>query len=289
MVLTLDQINALAEPDFLAALGGVFEGAPWVAERAWYMQPFASITALHQAMYNAVRGMAPLARIAWLNTFPDLDTAMGRAVSAASVAEHDGLGLARLDAARLAQLRDGNAAYRTRFGFPFILCARRHTLASVLREQARRLRSDLASERARAMDEVFLITRLRLAERISGPGVAAMHGGLRVRVLESGSGQPVAGIPVTLCEIDGDVALALVSLATNAEGGTDRPLLSGGPLRMGHYELRVDKRSHFARAPTCLEIIPIRIGIAEPEAQYLVTLQVGPWDYAVQVTAERGG
>ncbi|MSP05700.1 MAG: 2-oxo-4-hydroxy-4-carboxy-5-ureidoimidazoline decarboxylase [Acetobacteraceae bacterium] len=287
MVLTLDQVNALDEPGFLSALGDVFEGAPWVAERAWYMRPFTSITALHQAMYNAVRGMAPLERIAWLNTLPDLGAAMEQAINADAVAEHDGLALEQLDAARLARLRDGNAAYRARLGFPFILCARRHTRASLFHELAWRLRNDLASERACAMDQVFLITRLRIADRVSGSGLSSLQGGLRVLVLDSVSEQPVADVPAALFEIDGDAALALVEATTNAAGGTDVALLSGAPLRIGQYELRVGPRPHFAQASTCLDVIPIRFSITEPEAQYLVTLLVGAWGYSIQLAKER--
>ena len=41
----LAAVNALDETAFVAALGGVFEHSPWVAQRAFAMRPFASLDA----------------------------------------------------------------------------------------------------------------------------------------------------------------------------------------------------------------------------------------------------
>ncbi|MGB8436930.1 MAG: 2-oxo-4-hydroxy-4-carboxy-5-ureidoimidazoline decarboxylase, partial [Burkholderiales bacterium] len=41
--------------EFVAALGGVFEHSPWIAERAFASRPFADTGALHAAMVDVVR------------------------------------------------------------------------------------------------------------------------------------------------------------------------------------------------------------------------------------------
>jgi 2-oxo-4-hydroxy-4-carboxy-5-ureidoimidazoline decarboxylase len=287
MTLTLDAINAMDEPAFVAALGDIFEHAPWAAERAAGLRPFASVTDLHMAMFNAVRGQNPGQRLAFFNNHPDLGGAMARAraMTTASNSEQGGLGLDRLDETRFARFQEMNTAYHTRFGFPFILCVRRHTRASVLRNFERRLKRDLATERDAAMHEIFLITRLRVADRVSGPGMPQVHGRLSTHVLDTTTGQPAAGVPIALYELDADAALPLAGTATNADGRTDAPLLSGAPLRIGQYELRFDIRAHFARTgaalanPPYFDIIPIRFAIAEPEAHYHVPLLASPWSY----------
>lgn len=38
--LTLEQINRMSREQFVAALGGIFEHSPWVAERAYQQIPF---------------------------------------------------------------------------------------------------------------------------------------------------------------------------------------------------------------------------------------------------------
>ena len=52
--MTLAQINTLDRTGFVAALGGVFEHSPWVADRAYDARPFASADALHAAMMRIV-------------------------------------------------------------------------------------------------------------------------------------------------------------------------------------------------------------------------------------------
>ena len=149
MTLTLDVINALDEPGFVAALGDVCAHAPWAAARAWASRPFATVAALHMALFNAVRGQAPAARLAFFNAHAGLDAAL----------------VTPAERARMGQLC---AAYRSRFGFPFILCARLHDSAGILRALEQRLKRDLASERDATMHETFLTIRQNLADRIQG-------------------------------------------------------------------------------------------------------------------------
>ena len=287
MTFTLDVLNAMDEAGFVVALGDIFEHAPWAAERAAALRPFATVADLHMTMFNAVRGQAPAARLTVYNNHPDLGGAMAqrREMTDASNAEQGGLGLDRLDEARFMRFQAMNSSYRNRFGFPFILCVRRHTRASVLRNFERRLKADLASERDAAMHEIFLITRLRIADRISGPGMPAVHGRLSTHVLDTTTGLPAPDVPVALYEIDADTALPLANTITNKDGRTDAPLLAGAPLRIGHYELRFDMRGHFLRSraqladPPYFETIPIRFAIAQPETHYHVPLLVSPWSY----------
>lgn len=55
-----------------------------------------------------------------------------------------------------------NAAYKERFGFPFVICARENDKASVAEQLRERLRNTRAQERSRAIEEVKKIGRLRL-------------------------------------------------------------------------------------------------------------------------------
>ena len=54
MTVTLDQLNAMSRDDFVAALGSIFEHAPWVAQDAASKRPFASVVDLHRAMIAVV-------------------------------------------------------------------------------------------------------------------------------------------------------------------------------------------------------------------------------------------
>ena len=58
-----------------------------------------------------------------------------------------------------------NAAYRERFGFPFVVCVREHTPESILAWGEQRLTRSPAEELDTALGEIAKIARLRLEER----------------------------------------------------------------------------------------------------------------------------
>ena len=168
-VLSLAEINRMSPRDFRRALGEVFEGSPWIAERALAARPFASREALHEAMERVMRDASREEQLALLRAHPDLATRAGRAsaLSAASRGEQAGAGLDRLserDYERFGQL---NARYRERFGFPFIIAVRKHDTASILAAFERRLHNPVGAEMEAALSEIADITRFRLATLVT--------------------------------------------------------------------------------------------------------------------------
>jgi 2-oxo-4-hydroxy-4-carboxy-5-ureidoimidazoline decarboxylase len=161
---TCAALNAMDRSAFRAALGSIFEGSPWVAERAWDARPFADIVELHAAMCATVRQAAEAERLALLLAHPDLAAraARARTMSTTSVTEQASAGLDRLTDEEFARFGRLNAAYRERFGFPFIIAVRQHDKASILAAYQRRLPNTRETEIATALDEVFAITRMRL-------------------------------------------------------------------------------------------------------------------------------
>lgn len=166
--LTLSRINTADLDTFVAWLGGVFEGSPWVAAGAWAARPFADGAALHEALC-AVMWAAPVAQqVALIQAHPDL---VGRAARAGtltpeSTREQAAAGLARLTPAEQATFAHLNARYRDTFGFPFVICAREHKKASILAGFAARLGQSRADEITTALTEIAQIARLRLDDLV---------------------------------------------------------------------------------------------------------------------------
>jgi 2-oxo-4-hydroxy-4-carboxy-5-ureidoimidazoline decarboxylase len=277
--LTLDALNERPRDGFVAALGAIFEHAPWVAEAAFAGRPFLTVAAVHAAMVAALRA-APLARqLAVIRAHPELGSKVARAeLTDASRAEQGSLGLDRLSEQEFARFSRLNAAYRARFGFPFIICVRRHTRDSILCQFERRLGNDAAAERAAALDEIALIARLRLNATIEGPGKPQTDGRLTTHVLDLVAGRPAAGVRLALYEIGMSARGVLREAVTNADGRTDAPLIAGEPLRIGTYELQFDIGDYFGGAGFFVSV-PVRFSIAEPETHYHVPLLATPWSY----------
>jgi 5-hydroxyisourate hydrolase len=108
-------------------------------------------------------------------------------------------------------------------------------------------------------------------------------GHLSTHVLDTTTGRPAAGIPVTLVRIDADGSRAtLAEAVTNSDGRTDAPLMSGAAFTPGTYELVFAVAAYFAahgNATPFLDLIPVRFIISEPDGHYHVPLLASPWSY----------
>jgi len=284
----LAELNAADRGGFVAALEGVFEDAPWVAERAWSGRPFATVSDLHHALMAVLRGASEAEQMAFMRGHPDLGSNLARsgAMTDASRQEQGELGLDRLSGVEFQRFERLNADYRERFGMPFLICVRRHTRPSILSEFARRIANGREAERVAALDEVGHITRLRLNEIVEGPGKPPTDGRLSTHVLDLVSGRPALGVRVVLKELADGTEGVLEEAVTNADGRTDAPLLAGRPLRIGGYEIAFRHRSLPRQAgrggepATFSDVVPIRFAIAEPEAHYHVPLLASPGAYS---------
>jgi 2-oxo-4-hydroxy-4-carboxy-5-ureidoimidazoline decarboxylase len=157
-------INAMDRAAFVQKFGGIFENSPWVAEKAWEKKPFASLDEMHAAMVAVAKYAPATAQLALLQSHPDLagKEAQAGTMTASSVSEQASAGLNALSHDEMVQVSDLNAAYKKKFGFPFIIAVRMHTKEGILFEFNRRLQNDTQTEFANDLQNVYVITRLRL-------------------------------------------------------------------------------------------------------------------------------
>ncbi len=152
----------------MAAIGFAFEDSPWIARAAAVRRPFASMEALHAAMVAIVAAAPSPAQVALIAAHPDLAGRVAREgrLTAASRAEQAAAGLDALTPEEIARFDADNRAYRAKFGFPFVICAREHDKASILAALERRVQNARADEIATALGEIAKIARLRLEEAV---------------------------------------------------------------------------------------------------------------------------
>jgi 2-oxo-4-hydroxy-4-carboxy-5-ureidoimidazoline decarboxylase len=286
--MALANLNAADEAGFMAALGDVYEHAPWVAQAAVKQRPFATPVALHAAMMDAVRAAPPEQRLTLIKGHPDLAGKAARAgtMTVESKAEQASAGLDRLSEAEFTQFHRLNDAYREKFGMPFIICVRRHSKDSILQQFERRLQNTMSAETETALGEIFRIAALRLDQRIEAAGRLEVHGRLSTHVLDTQAGRPAAGVTIELLELSANGEQRMIARATtNRDGRTDEPLIAGRPLPIGRYELRFHVADYFAGLgarqdePPFLNVVPVRFAVAAPEGHYHVPLLVTPWSY----------
>ena len=286
---TLADLNACSKEDFVAALANIFEYSPWIAEQAASARPFAGVTDLFEAMKSSVDRTTPELRLALIKAHPDLADKTQRAagLTAESNAEQNSVGLDRLSDAEYEAFERVNNAYRSKFGFPYIVCVRRHTRDSILRDFERRLPNDASTEMQGSIGEICRIAALRLDQLVVSEDRLSVHGRLSTHVLDTHSGKPAEGIPIELVELSTLGTSRIVARAvTNADGRTDQPLIGGRPVPIGHYQLTFGVAGYFATRqvpmsdPPFLDQVPLRFAVSEPEGHLHVPLLVTPWSYA---------
>ena len=286
---TLHALNNAATADFTAALGDIYEHSRWIAEAASAKRPFATLQALHDAMVEVVRAASAEKQLALVKAHPDLAGKAARAgeLTTASTNEQMSAGLDRLSEADYARFHQLNDAYKAQFGFPFIVCVRRHTKDSILRAFEQRLTHSADQELSTALTEIFRIAALRLDQTVAADDKLKVAGRVSTHVLDTHAGHPAKGVAVELWALSASGDSRLVARgATNADGRTDAPLIGGRPVPIGTYELRFDVADYFVGRgvalpdPPFLGIVPIRFSVAEPEGHYHVPLLVTPWSYS---------
>jgi 2-oxo-4-hydroxy-4-carboxy-5-ureidoimidazoline decarboxylase len=163
---SIAEVNEWGAHDFVRVFGPVFEHSPWVAERTWAKRPFASLETLHRALCGTVAEAPEAEQLALIRAHPDLvgRAALAGTLTPASVGEQASAGLDRLTPEEAARFQDLNHAYRTRFDFPFVICARLNKKEAILSGFAARLQNPRAQEIQTALSEIGKIAWLRLLD-----------------------------------------------------------------------------------------------------------------------------
>ena len=144
---------------FIATYGPLFEHSPWVAEDAYEHGPYEDRRALYDGLVAAMYAAPEDRQIALVRAHPEL---AGKVATVDSEREQSSAGLDRLERDEYETLVSANAAYREKFGFPFVICVRDHDKGSILEAAQARVRNDPATELRTALAEIARIAHHRL-------------------------------------------------------------------------------------------------------------------------------
>ena len=172
MPYTLDQLNAAPLAEAERMLDGLYEHTPWIAAAALKARPFRSLAQLKQAMAEALAQGGVDAQLALIRAHPEL---AGKAMeqntlTAESTGEQQRAGLTACTPEELARIRQLNADYGAKFGFPFVHCVRGPRGTGLNKQQIlatfeRRLANHPDFERAEALRQINRIVEIRLTDK----------------------------------------------------------------------------------------------------------------------------
>ena len=178
--MTFDEFNAAPAAQAAAWLDGVYEHSPWIAKGVLQQRPFRSLTQLKRALVEVVRHAGREPQLALLRAHPEL---AGKAIVAGSLTaesadEQTRSGLTHCTPEELTTIQQLNAAYRTQFGWPFLLAVRGPrglglTRTEIIATLERRLVGHPDFEFAECLRQIHRIAEIRLNDKF---GVAPTLG-----------------------------------------------------------------------------------------------------------------
>ncbi|SFU31520.1 allantoate amidohydrolase [Pseudoduganella namucuonensis] len=166
---TLSELNTCDVTTFAERLHGIYEHSPWIPQRAAAKRPFASVTALKQALQAEVTNATEDEQLGLIRAHPELagKAAIAGELTAESTNEQAKSGLNQCSAEEFATLQKLNADYNAKFGFPFILAVKGPTGNGLTRQQiiatfTRRSRNQRNDELHECLRQIHRIAEMRI-------------------------------------------------------------------------------------------------------------------------------
>ena len=172
-MITLNQLNAASQVEFVQLLDGTYEHSPWIAEQAWAKGPFTSLAQLKLALVQVVHEASRAQQLALIRTHPELagKAMVGNTLTAESSSEQHQTGLTDCTPEEFAKIQQLNADYHAKFGFPFILAVRGPrglglSKKKIIATFARRLENHPDFELAESLRNIHRIAEIRLNDKL---------------------------------------------------------------------------------------------------------------------------
>jgi N-carbamoyl-L-amino-acid hydrolase len=170
----LEVLNAVSQrPQALAQLSGLYEHSDWIVEEALVQSPFKSVAHFRQVCRKVVDQAPRNAQLALIRAHPELTgkAKIDPTLAQDSKNEQQAVGLDRCSPEEFESLTRLNAAYKEKFGWPFIIAVRGPrglglSRQAIIEALARRLNDPIDQERAECLHQIHRIAEMRLNERM---------------------------------------------------------------------------------------------------------------------------
>ena len=164
----LSLLNQQDQTAFTESLKDIFEHSPWIPKATWIARPFGSIDNLHDKLCETLDAATEDKKLDLIRAHPDLagKLAVAGELTDFSTAEQASAQLDKLTAEQFERMTQLNQSYKEKFGFPFIICVKEHTQASIFEHFEERVNNDATAELDAALYQIKRIAWHRLNDLI---------------------------------------------------------------------------------------------------------------------------
>jgi beta-ureidopropionase / N-carbamoyl-L-amino-acid hydrolase len=170
--LTLQALNSASSAEAAQMLDGVYEHSPWIGTKALSQRPFRSLAHLKYSLVQVLEASGVDAQRKLIYAHPELagNAMQSQTLTAESTNEQSKAGLTQCTSDELAKIAELNAAYHTKFGFPFILAVRGARgvglpKSVILQTFERRLHNHPQFELQECLRQIHRIAEIRLNDK----------------------------------------------------------------------------------------------------------------------------
>lgn len=161
--------SLMARHEFVQIFGGIYEHSAWVAEQVWeggLTPELDDKSAMAKQMAATVFKADKQKKLDLINAHPDLagKAAVHGKLTVSSTTEQESAGLGDCTAQEFERFQTYNAAYKKKFGFPFIKAVKNSNRHEILAGFEERLKNDVNVEFETALQEIDKIAAFRLQE-----------------------------------------------------------------------------------------------------------------------------
>ncbi|MEM7281791.1 MAG: 2-oxo-4-hydroxy-4-carboxy-5-ureidoimidazoline decarboxylase [Pseudomonadota bacterium] len=170
-MMRINSVHQMSRDEFVSCFGEIYEESSWVAERSYpHIKECPDWEDLVQLMRNTVDGSSLGLRLALIRAHPDLAgrAAVAGSLSEASTSEQVGAGLDQCTKREFQRFSELNTAYKSKFGFPFIVAVTGLDRHQILEQFAERLTYSKEQEFSKALEQIHKIAHIRLDNLLDG-------------------------------------------------------------------------------------------------------------------------
>lgn len=164
--LAMDEVNDLAYEPFIALFGSIIEHCSLCAAAVWQNRPFRDVHHIHQLICDLLDKLPDSGKQGILRLHPDLAGKLAGNLTSESQREQKAAGMDTLTPQEREIMLERNDCYKTKFGFPFVICARNNKKDAILDGLKHRLQNSIDEELLTGIEEVKKIGMLRLMDII---------------------------------------------------------------------------------------------------------------------------
>ena len=162
---SIEEVNQLSENDFISTFGNVFEKTNWIANKAFNSKPYKSFDEFISTLIKIYENSSKEDCLKIFNAHPEL--AVEKKLTKDSHKEQRGANLNRCNDEEFNEFKNLNIAYKSKFGFPFIIAVKGKNKNEILNNFRKRIKNEINLEFNEAKEQVKKIATFRLNEIIN--------------------------------------------------------------------------------------------------------------------------